>query len=137
MRCQAQVLASLENPATTASIYNASLPMRQLSEIEITTTRLYYATEHSEGTLLRQAEANANFASGRQSSGLPCTSPSKGLQIYCASSESETQMTHSYARTQCLRGVCQICVTRLMAKKWTRRICPWCSIQGAQFKPNH
>lgn len=111
--------------------------MRQLSEIEITTTRLYYAIEYSKGTVLRQAEANAKFASGRESSGLPCTSPSKGLQIYCASYESETQMTHSYACTQCLRGVRQICVTRLMAKKWTRRICPWCSIQGAQFKPNH
>ncbi|CZR65579.1 uncharacterized protein PAC_15479 [Phialocephala subalpina] len=132
-----QVLKTIENQVAAASFCEALLPTRQPSEIEIRTTRLYYITECSEENTLREAEADANLALEHWISGLPCVSPSEGSQFHCASCESRTQMTRSYACTQCLRGICQICVTRLMAKKWTRRRCPWCSADGAQFKPNH
>jgi len=99
--------------------------------------RLHYATERSEGNNLRDSEADANFDLGHRISGLPCVSPSKGsdpsqgLGIQCASREKGTQMIAAYACTQCLCDVCQICITRLIAKKWTKRKCPWCSVNGA------
>ncbi|KAH8589085.1 hypothetical protein B0O99DRAFT_340745 [Bisporella sp. PMI_857] len=133
----AQVLETFKNPAAVASFYKISLPTCQLSRIAIMTTGLYYITEQSEESTHREAEADANFALRRRIFRLPCVSPSEGQQICCAFCEGETQMTRSYACTQCLRGICQICVARLMAKKWSRRRCPWCSADGAQFQPNH
>ena len=138
MRWQAQVLETSEDLATTTSLCNVPLSTRYpLSQLEIVTMRLHYTTERSEGNNVRDSEAGANFDLGRRISGLPCVSPSKGLEIQCPSCEKETQMIAAYACTQCLRGVCQICVTELMAKKWTKRKCPWCSVDGAQFKPNY
>ncbi|KAH6667274.1 hypothetical protein B0J14DRAFT_187233 [Halenospora varia] len=139
-----QVLETLEALATTTSLCNVPLLTRHPpSQLEILTTRLHYASERLEGNNLRESEADANFDIGRRILGLPCLSPSKilntsqCLEIQCASCEKGTQMIRAYACTQCLRGVCQICVTRLMAKKWTKRKCPWCSVNGAQFKPNY
>jgi hypothetical protein len=59
---QAQVSETSENPATTSSLYNASLPTPDLSQLEVAITRLNSATEHSEGNNLRDAEADANLA---------------------------------------------------------------------------
>ncbi|PVH70397.1 hypothetical protein DL98DRAFT_521649 [Cadophora sp. DSE1049] len=134
---QAQVLETFENPAAAASFYRISPPTCQSSRISVATTGSYYSTEQSEENTRREAEADVNFALRLRIFRLPCLSPSEGQQICCASCASETQMTRSYACTQCLRGICQICVAQLMAKKWSRRRCPWCSANGAQFQPNH
>ncbi|KAH7402997.1 hypothetical protein BKA64DRAFT_706506 [Cadophora sp. MPI-SDFR-AT-0126] len=132
----AQVSETYGNPAEAASFYKAFLPTRQPSQLEITATKLYHITGHSEKGTLREAEADSNFAVGYWVRGLPCVSPSEGFQIHCPSCKSNTQLIRSYACTQCLRGICQTCVTRLMAKKWKKRRCPWCHTDGAQFKPN-
>src|SRR5436305_6472357 len=104
MEKQAQALETSENPTATTSLYKALLPTQQPSHIEMATTRLFYAEEQFEGNVLGKSEADANFSTGRGTSGLPCVSPSQGLQIFCAACESETEMAKSYACTQCLRG---------------------------------
>ena len=109
----------------------------QLSHLVIPVTNTYCTEEHFEvKNTLTEIKSAANSAQWGGSSEHICLSYG-GLRMQCTSCAKPTYREESYACTQCLRSVCQICFVVLMAIQWKKRTCPWCAVIGPQFQPNN
>ena len=72
----------------------------------------------------------------RTSGGMaPTSSGGANVQIYCAACQGVSLLRESYACTECVCGLCQMCVDVLMAGQGARRRCPRCACVGGRFKP--
>lgn len=67
--------------------------------------------------------------------GPPHPSGGANVQIYCAACQGVSLLRESYACTECVCGLCQMCVDVLMAGQGARRRCPRCACVGGRFKP--
>lgn len=65
----------------------------------------------------------------------PHMSGGANVQIYCAACQGISLLRESYACTECVCGLCQMCVDVLMAGQGARRRCPRCACVGGRFKP--
>ena len=65
----------------------------------------------------------------------PHPSGGANVQIYCAACQGVSLLRESYACTECVCGLCQMCVDVLMAGQGARRRCPRCACVGGRFKP--
>lgn len=65
----------------------------------------------------------------------PHPSGGANVQIYCAACQGISLLRESYACTECVCGLCQMCVDVLMAGQGARRRCPRCACVGGRFKP--
>jgi hypothetical protein len=66
----------------------------------------------------------------------PHAAPAKSdVQIYCAACRGVARLADSYACTECVCGVCAVCVDVLVRQGPTvRRGCPRCGVVGGRFR---
>ena len=70
--------------------------------------------------------------------GLSDSSPNYSAQnvhIYCAACQGVSKLRESYACTECICGLCRVCVNVMMEEQGAIRKCPRCATIGGKFKP--
>jgi hypothetical protein len=82
-------------------------------------------------------DPSARLPDGLRNGPGPAPHPGGGanVQIYCAACQGISLLRESYACTECVCGLCQMCVDVLMAGQGARRRCPRCACVGGRFKP--
>ncbi|RYP27295.1 hypothetical protein DL768_011281 [Monosporascus sp. mg162] len=70
--------------------------------------------------------------------GLSDSSPgysAQNVHIYCAACQGVSKLRESYACTECICGLCRVCVNVMMEEQGAIRKCPRCATIGGRFKP--
>lgn len=141
--------ASPLQQALTPPAYNFSPPALPSVETIPTPDR---STDHRNAPDHRGPDRGPNSDPSNGPSRLPALDPSARLsninhthaphpsgganvQIYCAACQGISLLRESYACTECVCGLCQMCVDVLMAGQGARRRCPRCACVGGRFKP--
>lgn len=136
---------TFQAPHSPISVHRASLPPfphqafhgYQASPLQQALTPPPYTQETIEPfPSVETGGSSENFHIG--AAGLPDSSPSYSAQnvhIYCAACQGVAKLRESYACTECICGLCHVCVNVMMEEQGAIRKCPRCATIGGKFKP--